>query len=151
MARFNFEQCLQHMSKILGKRPNLLEHKTEDMHCALLPQPSFQRAYASLCLIVDGGEIKAGMMTTGWINRVGEFEESGEKLRHEEEEANVRLEGKGRMEGQVKEVFRGWMSRQPYANLAECVQKLSVFLSPACDMMGVLHSCMMSLADGKQI
>lgn len=91
-------------------------------------------------------------MTNGWINPVGEFEESGEKLRREEEEeANVSREGKGRMEGQVKEVFRGWMSRQPYANLAECVQKLSVFLFPACDMMGVLRSCMMSLADGKQI
>lgn len=50
-------------------------------------------------------------MTNGWINRVGEFQESGEKLRREEEEeeANVRRGGKGRMEGQVKEVFRGWM------------------------------------------
>lgn len=55
------------------------------------------------------------------------------------------------MEGQVKEVFRAWMSRQPYANLAECVQELSVSLSLPYDMMGTLHSCMMRLADGKQI
>lgn len=67
------------------------------------------------------------------------------------EEVSVKQGGKRRMEGQVKGVFRAWMSRQPYANVTECVQKLSVFLSLSHNMMGTLHSCMMRLADGMQI
>lgn len=90
------------------------------------------------------------MVIDGWINQDRECAESGKKQRRYEQ-GNVKQEGKGRMEGQVKEVFRAWMSRQPYANLGECVQKLSVFLSPPYDMMGTLHSCMMRLADGMQI
>lgn len=34
-------------------------------------------------------------------------------------------EEKRGMEGQAKEVFRAWMSRQPYTNVTVCVQKLS--------------------------
>lgn len=45
------------------------------------------------------------------------------------EEVSVKQGGKRRMEGQVKEVFRAWMSRQTYANIAVCVQKLPVSLS----------------------
>lgn len=55
------------------------------------------------------------------------------------EQVTVKRQGKGRMEGQVKEVFRAWMSRQPYDNVRECAPKLSVFLSPSHNVMGTLR------------
>ncbi len=64
------------------------------------------------------------------------------------EEVSVNQGGKRRMEGQAKEVFRAWMSRQPYTNVTVCVQKVSVSLSPPLshDMIGTLHRSVMRLA-----
>ena len=72
----------------------------------------------------------------GWINRERVLKREGVRggrgvignERHYEE-VSVKLGGKRRMEGQAKEVFKAWMSRQPYANATVCVRKLSVSLS----------------------
>lgn len=75
----------------------------------------------------------------------------GNKRRYEE--VSVKQGGKRRMEGQAKEVFRAWMSRQPYVNATVCVQKLSVSLSLPLShsVIGTLDCSMMRLADGTQI
>lgn len=62
------------------------------------------------------------------------------------EQVTVKRQGKRRMEGQVKEVFRAWMSRQPYDNVTECAPRLSVFLSPSHDVMGTLRTARTSNA-----
>lgn len=66
------------------------------------------------------------------------------KERHYEE-VSVKQGRKRGMEGEVKEVFRAWMSRQPYANVTVCVRKLFVSrcishqdwsIKPRCDEAG---------------
>lgn len=39
------------------------------------------------------------------------------------EQVTVKRKGKRRLEGQVKEAFRAWMSRQPYDNVTGCAAK----------------------------
>lgn len=58
------------------------------------------------------------------------------------------------MEGQAKEVFRAWMSRQPYANVTVSGKNslsFSLSLPLSHNMIGTLHCSMMRLADGTQI
>ena len=47
------------------------------------------------------------------------------------EKVSVKRGGKRRIEGQAKEVFRPWMSRQPFANVTICVQKVCQSFCPS--------------------
>lgn len=62
------------------------------------------------------------------------------------EQVTVKRQGKRRMEGQVKEVFRARMSRQPYDDVTECAPKLSVCLSVSRNVTGTLRTARTSNA-----
>lgn len=67
------------------------------------------------------------------------------------EEGSIKRGGKRRMEGQAKEVFRAWMSGQPYTNVTVCVQKTHCQRFSSSVMICTLHSSMNRLADGTPI